>query len=271
MTSWFRSWHGAPTDNKWLVIAAKAKVAPGIVSAVAWALFDHASQADDRGSVADFDTETYAVFSGFGESQVQAVIAAMYAKGVIDEDGRLHAWDKRQPKREDDSAERVRRHRERKNADGNGDNGSSNGVTQCNDLQRTETHVTHTEPDTEPDTDSKVVVVVGDQRGEVVKLYENNMPGSLTPIIADQLNDLIDTYGSGEVAYAIKAACEANVRTFRYITGILTRRAAGEDKPKQKGNGKPATNGNGYGQSKVEKSLANAAALREKLARGETL
>lgn len=149
MTSWFRSWHGAPTDNKWLVIAAKAKVTPGIVSAVAWALFDHASQADERGDVTDFDTETYAVFSGFDECQVQAVIAAMHTKGVIDEDGRLHAWDKRQPKREDDSAERVRRHRERKSAESNGDNGGCNGVTQRNELKRTETHVTHTEADTE--------------------------------------------------------------------------------------------------------------------------
>ena len=34
-------------------------------------------------------------------------------KGIITADERLSAWDKRQPKREDDSAERVRRHRER--------------------------------------------------------------------------------------------------------------------------------------------------------------
>ena len=25
---WFRSWHGAPTDNKWLVIAKRAMEAP---------------------------------------------------------------------------------------------------------------------------------------------------------------------------------------------------------------------------------------------------
>ena len=147
MTSWFRSWHGAPTDNKWLVIAAKAKVKPGVVSAVAWALFDHASQADERGSVADFDTETYAVFSGFDECEVQAAIAAMYAKGVIDEDGRLHAWDKRQPKREDDSAERVRKYRERRN--GNGGNDSGDDVTQCNAGKRNVTHGNNTEADTE--------------------------------------------------------------------------------------------------------------------------
>ena len=52
---WFRSWHGAPTDNKWLVIAKRAGVPAGMVSAVVWALFDYASQNENRGSVEDFD------------------------------------------------------------------------------------------------------------------------------------------------------------------------------------------------------------------------
>lgn len=92
ITSWFRSWHGAPTDNKWLVIARKANVAPGIVSAVAWALLDYASQAEDRGSVKGFDVETYAVFSGFDEGDIASVIAAMHDKNVIDQNERLTEW-----------------------------------------------------------------------------------------------------------------------------------------------------------------------------------
>jgi hypothetical protein len=148
MTSWFRSWHGAPTDNKWLLIASRAKVKPGIVSAVAWALFDHASQAEDRGSVKEFDTETYAVFSGFGENEVQAVIAAMCAKGVIDGDGRLSAWDKRQPKREDDSAERVREWRKRKSV-------TSEDVTQCNAEKRNVTPANDTDTDTDTESDTE--------------------------------------------------------------------------------------------------------------------
>ena len=74
MNNWFRSWHGAPTDSKWLVIGRKAGVAPGVVAAVVWALFDHASQTEDRGSVIGFDVETYSAFSGFDEEQIQAVI-----------------------------------------------------------------------------------------------------------------------------------------------------------------------------------------------------
>lgn len=113
MNDWFRSWHGAPTDPKWLLIGRKANVPPAIVVAVFWALCDHASQQEDRGSVAAFDVETYAVFGGLEEEQAQSVIDALTEKGVI-KDGRLAAWEKRQPKREDSSTERVRAHRERK-------------------------------------------------------------------------------------------------------------------------------------------------------------
>lgn len=118
--SWWRSWHGAPMDNKWPVIAARSGVKVGIVSAVAWALFDYASQHKDRGSVDGFDTEVYSVYSGFPEVEVVAVIQAMTDKGII-VDGKLVNWEKRQPKREDDSKDRVAKFRAK-----------SKDVTQCN-------------------------------------------------------------------------------------------------------------------------------------------
>lgn len=110
---WFRSWHGAPTDNKWLVVAKRAGVAPGVVSAVFWALLDYASQQNERGNIAGFDVETYALWSGWEEQDVINVMSAMRAKGIITDGDTLSAWDKRQPKREDDSRERVRKYRER--------------------------------------------------------------------------------------------------------------------------------------------------------------
>ena len=273
MTSWFRSWHGAPTDSKWLVIAKRANVAPGMVSAVFWALLDTASQADERGSVADFDAETYALWAGWDEADVIAVLDAMRAKGVIDADDRLHAWDKRQPKREDDSAERVRRHRERKSADGNDDNGGSNGVTQCNAEKRTVTHVTHTDKN-RTDTDKEVVVVVAPpppaaatpvveptkDAAAVYRCWQDNIPGTLTTVIADDLGDLIDTYGPDAVIRAIGESTRANVRNMRYISGILKNWAAGNTKPQPKnGHASP----NGRGTSKVDRSLAAVDAVRQ--------
>lgn len=109
---WFRSWHGAPMDPKWLLIAKFSEVPAGVVSAIAWALFDHASQNSPRGDVANFDVETYSVFSEFGEMQVRSVISAMYDKKFI-ENGVLKGWAKRQPQREDGSAERSKAYRER--------------------------------------------------------------------------------------------------------------------------------------------------------------
>lgn len=91
--SWWRSWHGAPTDHKWPVIAARSGVKVGIVSAIAWALLDYASQQEDRGSVVGFDPEEYAVYSGFSEDEIRAVIQAMTDKGII-VDGRLTNWEK---------------------------------------------------------------------------------------------------------------------------------------------------------------------------------
>jgi hypothetical protein len=120
--SWWRSWHGAPTDPKWAVVAARSGVKVGIVSAVAWALLDYASQHKVRGTADGFDIETYSVYSGFSEAEISAVIKAMTDKGII-QNGRLAKWEERQPKREDDSKERVQDFRERE---------KKRNVTQCN-------------------------------------------------------------------------------------------------------------------------------------------
>lgn len=135
MTDWFRSWHGAPTDPKWLGIAKRAGVAPGIAVSVAWALMDRASQAEDRGSIAGYDADGLACFFGCEPEKVDAIVAAMSDKGMI-ADGRFASWEKRQPKREDDSSKRVQEHRKRK-------------------AEQTKRDVTHRNaPDTETDTDN---------------------------------------------------------------------------------------------------------------------
>ena len=109
---WFRSWHGAPTDPKWLVIAKRANVRPIDVSGFAWALLDHASQAENRGFVADFDFETYSALMGVEETESRSIYAAMEAKEII-VSGRIAKWEKRQPRREDSSAERMAKSRRR--------------------------------------------------------------------------------------------------------------------------------------------------------------
>jgi len=53
----------------------------------------------------------------------------------------------------------------------------------------------------------------------------------MSPIIAEELDDLIETYTPVEVDTAIRLAVSAGKRNIRYIAGILRRRASGEDKP----------------------------------------
>ncbi len=108
--SWWRSWHGAPMDPKWQLIAARAKVKTIIVTSVAWALMDYASQNNPRGSIEGFDAEVYAFYAGVEVHEVTAVIQALIDREII-VDGVFKNWEKRQPRREDDSTERVERYR----------------------------------------------------------------------------------------------------------------------------------------------------------------
>lgn len=118
MTDWWRSWHGAPTNNKWLVVARRAGVPPAIVSAIVWAMLDRASQSSPRGCVAGFDTEAYAMWAGLEEVQVLNVQRALIEKGLLDENHCFTNWAQHQPFREDVTAiERKRRQRKKNGHD----------------------------------------------------------------------------------------------------------------------------------------------------------
>jgi hypothetical protein len=126
VTDWFRSWHGAPTDPKWLLIAKRANVRPIHVIGTWWALLDFASQHSERGSIDGFDTETFALFAGLEDEHVSRIVTTLRDKGLI-EGSRIAQWGKRQPKREDETAsQRKRDQREREKE--NGGNPPSGGT-----------------------------------------------------------------------------------------------------------------------------------------------
>ena len=76
--------------------------------------------------------------------------------------------------------------------------------------------------------------------GEVYRTWEQNMPGSLTQMIAEQIAADVDMYGASEVIEAIRTAVMQNVRKPAYVRGVLQRRAAG---------GESVYNGNGNSTS----------------------
>lgn len=117
---WVRLYHGTSTDPKWRVVAHKAEtrcnagsVSPGIVYAIWCHLLELASEGASRGRVESLDMETLAVAFGFDETVIEAVWWALHEKGLLDAEDRMVAWNKRNPKREDNSTERVRKWRER--------------------------------------------------------------------------------------------------------------------------------------------------------------
>lgn len=112
------------------------------------------------------------------------------------------------------------------------------------------------------------VTATAAQNAAVYSCWQDNMRGTLTTVIADDLGDLIDTYGPDSVIRAIGEAARSEVRTMRYVTGILKNWAAGNAKPQAvRSNGST----NGRGGSKVERSMAAVDAVSAMIANGGTL
>ena len=126
---WCRLWNEAADDPKWRLIARKVGCRTGDVLSVFTRMMTCASKAGERGCLEGWDDEVEASALDFEPELVAAIRDAMQGR-VLDGD-RLTGWEKRQPKREreDDSTDRVRRHRERLKGGGNGSDGD---VTPCN-------------------------------------------------------------------------------------------------------------------------------------------
>jgi hypothetical protein len=163
LADWFRSWHGAPTDPKWLLIAKRAGVRPIHVSGTWWALLDHGSQHPERGYVGDFDVETFALFAGMEEDHVSRIVTTLRDKRLIVDD-RIAAWGKRQPKREDETAA-ERQRRSRSNNGGKPPNTTPPGTrdspleSPCHAMSRNVTTDTDTEESRYSDANASGIVV----------------------------------------------------------------------------------------------------------------
>lgn len=106
-------WHvGTVTDPKFRVIARQAHNQPGVVVAV-WAyLLELAGGAKERGSIASYDADVAEEALGFSASEIEAIIVAMRAKGLIEGD-LIARWKDRQNMT---NAERAREWREQRKA-----------------------------------------------------------------------------------------------------------------------------------------------------------
>jgi hypothetical protein len=165
VTGWFRWWNGSFSDAKFGLVAMRAKRSVPDVLAVWIALLEHAAQCNERGCVTDCRAEEIAWHLRIEGEAVSEIIAAMTDRGMI-VDGRIEAWERRQPSREDavgkgskPVAERVAAHRERKKQEQGLERNAD--VTQCNadvtpqnrtdtEQNRTDTESTTQQPDEPP-------------------------------------------------------------------------------------------------------------------------
>ena len=110
---WLRLWHDLPNDPKWRTIARVSKQRIGDVIAIyLHVLVDASSNETERGRTQSVCVEDVATALDMENDQVEAILAAM--QGRVMEGEQVSGWSKRQPAREDGSAERAKAWRERK-------------------------------------------------------------------------------------------------------------------------------------------------------------
>jgi hypothetical protein len=227
---WLRWWHNTASDPKWINVARKANANVGQVVSVWAALLEHASQATPRGGLADFHEEDTDAMYGYEPGTTFAIVRAMGERGVLDaETNSIARWDERQPKREDFSTERSKRHR----------NAVQRNATQ---VQRSATH--GNAPDTDTDTEKRreeqtppsgggggVGVETSDAPKVRIRIPDSwAMAGAEGPIAA-----LADLYNPAWVQAAVNQAATKQVRgqPADLVGGILRRYAqqGGPDAP----------------------------------------
>ena len=101
-----------PTDPKWRVIAKRSGQPIATVMAVfTFVMVNASANATERGRTHNLFSDDIAAALDIETADVDAILDAM--QGKVLEGEYLTGWEKRQPKREDSSAERAKRWRER--------------------------------------------------------------------------------------------------------------------------------------------------------------
>lgn len=116
---WYRAHHGTVEDPKLGLIAKCAGQRRGDVIAMWHYLMEKASGADDRGNPGVLHFRSLDFLLELEAGGAARIYAEFIAEGLVDGNtGRLVAWDRRQPKKEDDgAAERKRQQRAREAAE----------------------------------------------------------------------------------------------------------------------------------------------------------
>lgn len=123
--SWVRLWSDMPTDPKWRVVAKKSgRPLSEVIAVFTFMLLNAGANAsernergNERGELKNWSDEDVAAALDTDPEHIAAIRQSMQGKTL--EGNKLTGWEKRQPKREDGSAERAKEWRERKRTQAN--------------------------------------------------------------------------------------------------------------------------------------------------------
>lgn len=149
---WVRLWHEMPNDPKFKTVARVSKQPITAVISVYVHMLITASSAVKRGEIEAWEDEDIASSLDLETEQVTSIREAM--QGRLLDGEKLTGWDKRQPLREDSSAERTKTYRDNKKKASVGE-----CVTQC-DASVTHRHAQDKDTDTDKDTELKTTTLV---------------------------------------------------------------------------------------------------------------
>lgn len=139
---WLRLWHDMPNDPKWRTVSRLSKQPIAAVMATYIHLLVVASLSEERGTV-QINEEDLASALDIKPDEIKAILTAM--QGRLLKGNKLIGWSKRQPLKEDGSAERAKAWRASK---------KQQSVKQMNAVEQQEKD-TDKEKDTEINTLSK--------------------------------------------------------------------------------------------------------------------
>lgn len=116
--NWVRLWNDMPTDPKWRVVAKRSgRSLPEVLAVFVHMMTNAGANATERGVLENWCHDDIAAALDMEPEHVEAIYDAMQGKTL--EGAALTGWEKRQPKREDGSAERAKAWRERNRTQAN--------------------------------------------------------------------------------------------------------------------------------------------------------
>lgn len=99
--------------------------------------------------------------------------------------------------------------------------------------------------------------------GAVIACWQDNMPGTITPILQGELEELVAECTGRSVIHGITVALEQNKRFFKYVASVARNHASGKEPP-----GRKAQDG-GVSDAKKSAIITRAATARTKIRTAE--